>query len=181
MRAAAGRLGMGVAVIAIGAAACGAPPEQPRDGSDARPPEPAVATYAVTDTSSPLDAVVTEAYVEQIRLREGIGRYVVCGRTSADSLQMWVQIERDQPVPITPVAVRDGRFRAEFTIDLTTDEALAYTEDEAGFAVLGLPENGPVEYVPFPLAGPSGACGDGVCGSGTDSAARVHPGRCGVT
>jgi hypothetical protein len=45
---------------------------------------------------------------------------------------------------------------------------LAYTADEAGFAVLGLPENGPVEYVPFPLAGPA-ACGDGACGKdGTD-------------
>jgi hypothetical protein len=107
---------------------------------------------------------------------------MVCGRTVADSLQMWVEIERDQPVPITPVAVHDGRFRAEFTIDLTTDAALAYTEDERGFAVLGLPENGPVEYVPFPLAGPAAACGDGACGKdGTDSAARVHPERCGVT
>jgi hypothetical protein len=62
---------------------------------------------------------------------------VVCGRTFADSLQMWVEVERDNPAPLTPLPVRNGRFRAGLTIGLTTDEALPCTDDEVGFAVLG--------------------------------------------
>jgi hypothetical protein len=50
---------------------------------------------------------------------------------------MWVEVERDNPAPLTPLPVRNGRFRAGLTIGLTTDEALPCTDDEVGFAVLG--------------------------------------------